>query len=197
MNSNNDVLFFVFDVESVGLYGEGVAVGWTVVDINGQGYGSGLLATQPENVRWSTCEPGAREWVAKNIPALPYNLSSIEDLCASFWWVLQMHSPASTIDSYKDAPKVSGFWADWRSPVESSFLARVAEEGFWNSKVNDIVTPMPAPLHEIATLELAAGITEELPRLPSELPEHNPLNDARHSARKLVNAMRRLREMTH
>jgi hypothetical protein len=46
------------------------------------------------------------------------------------------------------------------------------------------------PLHEVATALLIAGINEkDHPRLPDELPEHNPVNDARYSARLFLLAM--------
>lgn len=187
MQVNESSLFFVFDVESVGLYGEGFAVGWTVVDLEGKEHESGLFVAD-----WRKCEghnqKGAREWLESNLPPMEVTHQSANDLCFEFFNVLQRWLPNNISHT-----KVSGVWADWLYPVEANFLAQCREVAYWRIE-EDPSWLMPAPLHEIATLQLAAGITDDLPRLPSELPEHNPLNDARHSARLLVKAMAKLRE---
>jgi len=202
MQVNESSLFFVFDVESVGLYGEGFAVGWTVVDLDGKEHDSGIYSTSPFNVRASKVEPNVMEWVKKNCPE--FEKTSNRHLCLSFWDKLQQWWVNSPVSGYKNHPKVCTFWADWASPVEITFLEKVAAEAYYAHLADDVLADVladvlnavPAPLHEIATLQLAAGITGDLPRLPSELPEHNPLNDARHSARKLVRAMARLKQLS-
>jgi len=56
----------------------------------------------------------------------------------------------------------------------------------------------PYPLIDVASLRMAAGLdplgTEERIELLGELPEHDPLADARQSARLLVDAIGRIQE---
>lgn len=191
-------LFFVFDVESVGLYGDAFAVGWVVVDAAGQEHDSGLAAIDPIDVDTpgSLIQPGARQWIKQNVSQLPYTGHSSRTLPIYFWDVLQRWWIDSTIETYRNHPKALSFWADWASPVESNFLARTAQQACYANFVEDVLRAVPAPLHEIATLRLAAGMDHSDPFLRVDLPEHNPLADARHSARILVAAMKRLRETT-
>lgn len=199
MSLNNDALFYVFDVESVGLYGEGFAVGWTVVDVDGKEHESGLLVT--DWTEFTRYDPFDARWVRNNVPPMPITHKHVDDLRSEFFNVIQRWHINSD-EAYRHHPKAHSFWADWGYPVEARFLSDCRHTGFWKASADcrtvfDIPRhAMPAPLHEIATLRLAAGfIGHGDPRLPNELPEHNPLNDARHSARILVAAMKRLREM--
>lgn len=191
---NTDELFFVFDVESVGLYGDAFAVGWVVVDATGQEHDLGLAAIDPIDVDTpgSLVQPGARQWIKQNVPQLSCTHYSSRNLHLHFWDVLQRWWIDSTIETYRNHPKVLSFWADWASPVESNFLARTAQQAHSADFVEDVLRAVPAPLHEIATLRLAAGMESD-PFLRVDFPEHNPLADARHSARILVAAMKRLR----
>jgi len=77
-------------------------------------------------------------------------------------------------------------WADCSWPVEARFLARCVENDFDKREWEG-----PYPLHEIATVLLLAGKnpSEKFPRQENELPEHNPLNDARQSARLLLQSI--------
>ena len=52
----------------------------------------------------------------------------------------------------------------------------------------------PYPFHEIASIMLAAGMDPmaSYPRTPSEMPPHNPLADARLSARLLSEALAKI-----
>ena len=179
--SDKSSLFFVFDVESRGLRGEGFAVGWVVVDATGEEYESGLLVTEwrDSSKRWATSDVDA--WLTINIPPMEITHESADSMRLHFLKVLEQWGA-----------KVYGLWVDWGYPVETNFLEQCWKASYLQHCGIDI----PPPLHEIATLELAAGIIGETPRLPSELPEHNPLNDARHSARKLVRAMARLRQLS-
>ncbi len=51
-------LFFVFDVESIGLHGEGFAVGWVVVGETGATYEESYLACLPGAARGSVGRRG-------------------------------------------------------------------------------------------------------------------------------------------
>lgn len=165
--------YFVFDVESIGLHGEAFAVGWVVVDGDGKESSSGLIhcpsgaASGTENVR---------EWVNKNCPPISmsegkYVLSPMR-VREEFWPVLQ--------DFKSNGGCVV---ADCAWPVEAGFLIKcIADDSF----VRDFMGPYP--LHDLASVILACGgnPSQTFGRLPSELPQHNPLADARQSARILI-----------
>jgi hypothetical protein len=166
-------LYMVFDIESVGLHGEGFAVGWVVVDEHG--------ATL-EDVYWGCAAELAegtqdgRDWIDVNVvPYLP------QPNCAS---------PAEVRRRFCEA------WQRWRLqgavlvanagwPVEARFLARCVDDGLldpWHG---------PYPLHEVATARLAAAMSavRDCVRLPSELPAHHPTADARQAARLWLAAL--------
>ena len=59
--------FMVFDVESIGLHGDGFAVAWVVVNREGERLGEGCMAC-PRDLCAGTAE--SRLWVDENVPAL-------------------------------------------------------------------------------------------------------------------------------
>lgn len=69
----------VFDVESNGLHGEGFAVGWVIVDDEGQVIKSGYEACEPRG----PIDP----WVKENVlPSLPIATQpNVETVRALFW----------------------------------------------------------------------------------------------------------------
>ena len=168
-HSSND-LFMVFDVESIGLHGEGFAVGWTVV----RELGKTPLA---EGIAVSRTDDPLPQWVVENV--LP-------------------HLPAPTHDTARKVRDAFwAVWARWREegarlaadvawPVEARFLAACVDDDpaarEWSG---------PYPLIDISSVCLAVGhdslAADE--RWPSELPVHNPLADARQSARLLLEAL--------
>lgn len=185
-------LYMVFDVESVGLHGEGFSVGWVVVDE----FGAVLKDDEvnddsafdqpaeylgycfPESVRGT---PKGREWVEKNWKPVSQPLDDFKllpcpfDLRAEFWEAWQYwRGKGATLAA--DVP--------W--PVEARFLSDCVadrpEEREWQG---------PYPLIDIASVRLAAGLdplaNEE--RRPDELPIHDALADARQSARLLAEAL--------
>lgn len=123
--------YMVFDVESIGLHGEGFAVGYVVVQEDGKMLEEGVFSCRPDKAQGSE---GDREWVAQNVPVLP---------CKE---------------------------------VEPSEVRE------WEG---------PYPLHEIATLMLAAGRDQMSAdkRIEGETPQHHPLHDARQSARLLLECL--------
>lgn len=165
----------VIDVESIGLHGEGFAVGWVVIDKDGKHVDQGLIACQKD---WASGTWFDHDWVSANVTTnVPdgfplYGLAqSPKDVRDAFWaqWMRWKAEGAE-------------LWADCAWPVEARFLIEC---------VNDDPTVRnwegPYPLHEIATLALAKGYDplSEWARDTDELPKHNPLMDARQSARVL------------
>jgi hypothetical protein len=173
--SEQQRLYMVFDVESVGLHGEGFMCGWVVVDRAGVEQISGWIAAPPE------CAEGTEDglkWVREHVPNLPFphgDAYTPKDVRFAFWkqW-LQWKGQGATL------------WADCAWPVEARFLRECVndapEEREWEG---------PYPLHEIATLMRAIGRDPlaYYDRLPNELPQHDPLADARQSARLLVECL--------
>lgn len=162
-------LYMVFDVESIGLHGEGFAAGYVVIDENGNEKQSGFCACDP---KYATGRGVNHDWIRKNIPEMHYATGDVVYLRRWFWHAWrQWQNMGATL------------WADCAWPVEARFLAQCVDD-----QVNERWVVGPYPLHEIATLALATGhdplATNE--RLPHELPAHDPLNDARQSARLLL-----------
>lgn len=167
-------LFFVFDVESVGLHGEGYAVGWVLVSPDGREIDSGYSACPSRN---AAGDDAGREWIMENVdPHLPH-------------------------PKYETPRDVRGdFWSDWQSKKAGAVMAAdvpwPVESRFLNDCVRDFGgDDEPYPLIDVASVRLAAGLdplgTE--PRLPNELPAHDPLADARQSARLLIEALAKAR----
>lgn len=159
----------VFDVESVGLHGEGFAVAWVVVNRDGERLDEGCLSCDPVG-----CEGTAedRAWIAANVPALPRTSPTKQHLRNTFWYVWRHW-----------ADQGAALVADCAWPVEANFLSACVRgnrhERTWQG---------PYPLHDLASVLLAHGVDPLAlsERLDDELPAHHPLMDARQSARQLL-----------
>lgn len=179
MNLRAPRLWMVFDVESVGLHGEGFAVGFVVVDGDGRELTCGRFSCDPIN---ASGDYGSREWVAKNVPLMRHNCEDPDGMRECFWnaWL-----------RWKEAGAALAADVPW--PVEARFLNHCVqadpEAREWGG---------PYPLIDVASVRLAAGFdplgTE--PRRENELPAHDPLNDARQSARLLSEAFARLESLS-
>jgi len=165
---------FVFDVESRGLHGEPFSVGY-VVHKDGQCVASNSFACDRKTVR-----PGSHsddEWVDANVPVTPITHDTLGGVLAAFW--------EAWMDWKKEGAQM---FAECAWPVEAHFLrmciTRVWPEGQWGG---------PYPLHEIASFMAAAGM-DPMASYPYEDGEtkHDPLSDARQSARLLREALERL-----
>ena len=166
-------LYMVFDVESVGLYGAGFAVAWVVVKRNGKIVLSASYYCPPDSLIGSEDD---QKWVRENV-TVPQcgKLRYTMDVRNEFWraWV-HAKSQGATL------------WAECCWPVEARFLLDVIYDDPENRKKD-----APYPLHDIATIRLAAGFDPlaTVDRLKDEIPAHNPLCDARQSARLMLEAM--------
>lgn len=171
--------FFVFDVESIGLHGEGFAVAGGVF------FGDGTTA---ETDFCFACDPskasGAdddRAWVAANVPELIAMCDSPEEVRRCFWTQWEMAKllfPGIVMA------------AECLWPVEANFVEACIKDDpvkrNWEG---------PYPFHEIASYMAAAGMDPmaTYDRLPDETPAHHPLHDARQSARLLGLALEKLK----
>ena len=168
-------LFMVFDVESIGLHGEGFAVAWVVVNRQGEQLEEGCLACDPDLCQGTEDD---REWVKENIPPLPCSSPTKFHLRNTFWHAWRNWA-------------ARGAWlaADCAWPVEANFLSACVrlnpEERNWEG---------PYPLLDISGVLLAAGLDPlgSHGRQEGELPAHHPLMDARQSARLLLECLDQL-----
>jgi len=163
--------FMVFDVESIGLHGEGFAVAYVVISAErGDRIAERSIACSPNKARGTATD---HLWVAENVPKL-----------------YETHDSPSLVRGC--------FWADWRAWAERGavLVADVAwpvEARFLAACIDDTPTVRtwegPYPLHELTSIALALGADVEqlwAGRRENELPKHDPLNDARQSARILA-----------
>jgi hypothetical protein len=177
-------LFMVFDVESIGLHGEGFAVGWVVVDGDtGEEMSQGILACDPHHALPTPGDEDGWKWVIDNIPKNVFALNSCvrpRQLRTLFWTQWQFWKGQG-----------ARLAADVPWPVEANFLSACIRDyplvRGWEG---------PYPLIDVASVRLAAGF-DPLANEPRvgllEEPPHNPQADARHSARQLVEARRAVR----
>ena len=167
-------LFFMFDVESVGLHGEGYAVGGGVFDSSGKALSEFLFAVDPDKCHGNAA---GRKWLIENAPHIPPTHDDAEDMREAFWceWERAKEQGAVMV-------------ADCGWPVEARFLIACIKDDplarEWSG---------PYPLHEMASFLVASGMNplEHFDRLPNELPVHDPLADARQSMRILAMALPR------
>ena len=162
-------LFMVFDVESIGLHGEGFAFGYVVIKRDGTIVEEDLFSCFPDVAMG---EAKNRKWIKANVPSLAIRTLTTRGVRDAFWecWMRWKAVGAVLI-------------AECAWPVEANFLEMCVEdspvEREWEG---------PYPLHDLVTLMLARGLDPmtSYPRLKNELPAHNPLNDARQSARLFI-----------
>ncbi len=176
--------YFVFDVESIGLHGEGFAVGYVVVDSVGRELETGLFSCPPATAVGTDTD---RAWVAQNVPPLALTHSTPAQVRAAFWqaWLRWRETTLSNGAIY--------MVADCAWPVEARFL---------NACVDDAGAAAhwlgPYPLLDVSTLAsvltITSGSAPELLRTADMHPPHHPLADARHSARAWVALMARVGE---
>lgn len=168
--------FFVFDVESIGLHGEGFAVAGGIYDANGNPLHEFAYHCHPSVAKGEWKD---REWVTENVTI---SIASVKQelprqVRQAFWneWMKAKEQKATMF--------VECGW-----PVEAAFLIQCIKDDpsrNWEG---------PYPMHEIASVMLAAGMNPmaTYDRLPNELPVHEPIADSRQSARLLVTALKSL-----
>jgi len=174
----------VFDVESVGLHGVGFAVGAVVLDLEtGERVEEFYAAFDPQrDEHWHVSEdrrnwPWVEENVLPTLPVPPFTHFASHECYSAFWRFWRKWAEQGALMA-----------ADCAWPVEASFLSECASYE-WNRREWE----GPYPLLDLSSVLFAYGLNPigTFDRLPDELPAHNPLNDARQSARVLYETMRR------
>lgn len=173
--TTRDPTIISIDVESIGLHGEGYAIGW-VRFIDGSEVDCGVYACPPEAASGRESD---RTWCAANIPPIVPTHATPMDVREAFWALWRdwkIHDPILV--------------ADCAWPVEAAFLAACVADNIearaWGG---------PYPLHDVATARLMAGLNPlgDERRYPEELPKHDPVCDARQSGRLFIEAWRHCR----
>lgn len=172
---------FIFDVESIGLHGEGFAVAGGVYNGKGTAHPDTefLFACPPGNAAGTAGEMADRDWVQSNVPAISPTHTTPAEIRQAFWdhWKKMQKR-------FKDRP--FEMFAECMWPVEARFIADCIKDDMKNRKFAG-----PYPFNEIATIMSAAGLDPmaTYKREPHELPAHHPQADARLSARLLGDAL--------
>lgn len=111
----NSLNYLVFDVESIGLHGEGFAVGWVIIDESLKEYESGYLACPAEVAR------GTHEdflWVQENVlPHLPEPTEISPNRVRQKFW-----------DKWLEVKDSVSLFADCGWPVEDNFLSACTKQ---------------------------------------------------------------------
>lgn len=167
----------IFDVESVGLHGDAYAVGFVVVDHDFQKVTEACFACSPDLCRGDAV---SRKWVAENASEFlndrDLSLMRGPDLVRMHFWAHWI--------GWKNKGYLLAADCPW--PVEARFLLECVRDDYrmreWEG---------PYPLIDISSILWENGINPaaNYTRESDELPAHNPLCDARQSARLLREIM--------
>jgi hypothetical protein len=171
-------LFFVFDVESIGLHGEGFAVAGGIYDEKGK-------CVDLSEFCYS-CPPGNaqgiqedRDWVHANVPSIEITHDYPKEVRFAFW------------KEWKKAKKAGAImFAECGWPVEARFLCKCIDDHDPSHRFDG-----PYPFHEISTVMACAGMDPmaTYERIEGETSVHNPMCDVRQSARLLSIALKKLK----
>lgn len=165
--------FFVIDVESIGLHGEAFAVAGGVYLENGAAQWEFRYACHRDMANGADSD---REWVNANVPHIEVTHASPLQMRNAFW---------SAWEKAKAAKAEMAAECLW--PVEAGFVQQCVRDDEDNRRFSG-----PYPFHEISSYMVAAGMDPmaTYDRTPSEEPKHDPLADARQSARLLATALK-------
>lgn len=168
--------FFIFDVESIGLHGEAFAVAGGVY-IDGVAQSEFRFCCPIDSADGDADD---REWVRKNVPVMNTTHGYPEGVRGAFWEKWEK----AKLEYPNIVMAGECIW-----PVETGFVSACIQDSkqgrTWNG---------PYPFHEIASIMLAAGMDPmaKYDREESEKPAHEPLADARQSARLLFKALNKI-----
>lgn len=165
--------YLVIDVESIGLHGEGFAVAGVLLAADGRTEWEFCYSCPPET---ATGPDNSRTWVAENVTGLTHAYTNPRQLRDEFWRVWC---------GLKEQGVLLTAECCW--PVEARFLAQCVDDDMERREWGG-----PYPLHDVASFMEATGTDPMAPkkRTGKETPAHNPLCDARQSARLLLEALK-------
>lgn len=166
-------IYIVFDVESAGLHGEGFAVGAVAIDSEGNELQAIRFACPPNAARGTA---GGHEWCKANLPEIEVTHTAPLYVRNAFWRFWR---------SWAD--KKAKLVADCGWPVEARFLCACVDDNLIEREWQG-----PYPLYELASFVLAnrGDPLKARERLAGESPVHDPLADARQSARLLLESLK-------
>ena len=171
----------VFDVESVGLAGEGFAVGWVVLEGDTE-VDTRLLAT-PAKHAFGTAD--GRAWIETNVPRRVWDPSPDDGIYRP--------TPHASRNEFWETWLAYGgrsieLWGDTIWPVEARFLHQAVDDLRCHREMGG-----PFPLLDVTTLFRMAWARD--PSISKDSPPdepHNPLSDAKASARTLLMLLKAL-----
>jgi hypothetical protein len=170
-----DEQFMVFDVEAIGLHGEGFAVGYVVIDRDGTRYAERQFACPPEAAEGSD---EGRAWVMQNVRPMHAEYQTPRQVRDEFWQAWMRWKAARPLRLVSDCA--------W--PVETRFLSDCIRDDSTRSWHG------PYPLLDVSSVLLSRGYDPAATywRDADEYPIHSPLADARQSARLFSAVLRNL-----
>lgn len=172
--------FFIFDVESVGLHGEGFAVAGGVFNEDGYEERGFTLCCGSDSCKG---DDDGRKWIAENIPLIGATHTSPQEMRTSFWKLWKI--------AKEDFPGIV-MMAECCWPVEARFLCACVDDDpsrYWEG---------PYPLHDVASVMLSAGMDPMAiyPRSRGCERMHHPRDDAKQSAMLLSIALSKLKNIS-
>ena len=190
--------YLSIDVESVGLWGEGFAYGAVLYNAEGEELEEHFDACPADYA--ADGAPGDRQWVRANVePVLPPTRIGCADLDGQPVRYATSQTPVEVRESFlfllDIMPYRVGFnpnelrvICDCPFPVETNFLGRAFAEHPHQRNLQ------PYPLIDVASVIHASGGNplETFDRMENERPIHNPVCDARQSARLFFEIMREI-----
>lgn len=168
--------YFSFDVESNDLFGDPIAVGWTISDKEGN-------EVESEGYRLNFRDYTPTPWVKENVQPSILNLA-----------VINKNS------SYVDTSLLIPFWESWIKWKQKGAL--LVADVAWPVEANFLLTGIkfnrdwysnpPYPMIDVSSVLFAAGLNPvgTYDRLENEFPLHNPICDARQSVRILCRTLK-------
>lgn len=170
--------YIVFDVESVGLHGEGYAVGYVTIDAGGNELFSARYACRIQD---ASGNDAGRAWATEHAGVLSCNCRSPREVRENFW-----RDYRELVESIRDGSESVLLAADVPWPVEANFLSACIADNPGQREWQG-----PYPIIDVASVRFARGLDPlaSVPRMDDETPQHDPLADARQSARLMIEAM--------
>lgn len=169
-----------FDAESNGLHGPAFAIGAVLLDADGEELGTFYAAVQPPE----QVDPWVKRYVLPALVESPPTHRTAREMRTAFWdWMAERSEDALVV-------------VDCGWPVEAGLLIECIKDDPNRQHRG------PYPLHEVASLLLAAGLDPKgdyslTVLAPEQRPlhrAHHPLHDARASALVARYALRKIHE---